>query len=214
MVSEFIDDWSPGTASTHPVNGSRLLEWLTRAGGLIAQWHRDKPEFWEWTAHRPDKHPLDLIYLIDKLTYHNYIIWHQEENCRTKEPAAILASKPTIDKHNQARNNVIEQIDDAAVAHIQIESNAPFNCETLGSLVDRYIITRLKFYHTLELDPTGIQHLDRLNLLLEQLEFLGVQAATLMNQVSNGERRIKTFRQLKMYNCSLNPKWNKNYFND
>ena len=193
------------------VDGNRLLEWLGRASKHIGDWHKTRPEYWDWDETEPPAdYPRSLVYHIDKLTYHNYIIWHQEDRCRTKDQAAIVVSKPIIDKHNQARNDEIEAIDDLIIANEQPKfAVAPYNSETLGSLVDRCIVTRLKLYHLVELDPTGVKHLPRLNLLLEQNQFLGMAAAQLLDQIRSGERFIKVFRQLKMYNSpDTNPHYN------
>ena len=150
----------------------------------------------------------------------NYRLWHEEDIARspTADDVRIAQVKRAIDKLNQARNDMIEKLDDAITEmlhSLQIvpASDAPINTETAGSAIDRLSIMSLRLYHyeeQLERDDVDEQHRgkvnDRIDLCRQQHADLSQSLQELLDDIFNGVKRHKTYRQMKMYNDpSLNP---------
>ena len=144
--------------------------------------------------------------------------WHLEDIVRDPEinPVKGLELKRRIDRSNQHRTDVVEQMDDRFVAHfaaIVPSPSARLNSETPAWLLDRMSILVLKIWHMreqAERKDASREHLDRciarLNVLMEQRADMGRCFDELMEEVNAGTRRIKVYRQMKMYNdSSMNP---------
>ena len=145
----------------------------------------------------------------------NFDLWHQEDAARNPEAtdAAIAEVKHAIDRLNQQRNDLVEQIDCALLCEAIQSETAPLHSETPGLIVDRLSILALKIYHTAEeahRDSASAQHrvrnCDRLSVLLQQRQDLATCLQDLWTEVMAGQRRFKLYRQMKMYNDpELNP---------
>lgn len=149
----------------------------------------------------------------------NFDLWHIEDEART--PGATdsdLASvKRRIDRTNQLRNDLAEQLDCALLDHLASQSlpipSAPLHSESPGLIIDRLSILSLKIYHTREeaerVDaPRGHteRNQGRLAILEEQRADLAGCLDVLWRETLAGTRRFKLYRQLKMYNDpTLNP---------
>ena len=144
--------------------------------------------------------------------------WHLEDIVRDPQidPVKGLELKRRIDRSNQHRTDVVEQMDDRFVQHFNTVIPAPsarLNSETPAWLLDRMSILVLKIWHMQEqterTDATA-DHIarcrSRLAVLLEQREDMARCFDELMEEVGAGTRRIKVYRQMKMYNDStMNP---------
>lgn len=144
--------------------------------------------------------------------------WHLEDIIRDPaiDPVAALALKRRIDASNQHRTDVVEQIDDRIISlfnTMNVSPEVPLNSETPAWLLDRMSILVLKIWHmeeqTQRTDATA-EHRNRcaarLAVLMEQHTDMGRCFDELMSEVAAGRRRIKVYRQMKMYNdASLNP---------
>lgn len=150
----------------------------------------------------------------------NYQLWHEEDTARspTATDTEIAAVKRAIDKLNQQRNDMIEQVDDAltetlAQTGIVAGDDAPINTETAGSAIDRLSIMALRLYHYHEQrDREGgdAQHREkvsqRIALCEQQHADLSHSLQQLIDDIFAGNKKHKTYRQMKMYNDpSLNP---------
>ncbi len=175
----------------------------------------------EWTARwHAMESALDvdqgLIALIRGNHRANFDLWHEEDSAR--DPAAsdaqIAAVKRAIDRLNQQRNDLIEQIDETLLQALPIaEPDSVLHSETPGMMVDRLSILALKIFHTREqaerreaTDAHRSKNLERLETLEEQRSDLVGALGRLWSAMLRGERRLKIYRQMKMYNDpELNP---------
>jgi hypothetical protein len=145
----------------------------------------------------------------------NFELWHEEDKARVHgvPDAEIVRVKRAIDRLNQQRNDLVEQIDVRLMEGLQQPPEAPLHSETPGLMIDRLSILALKIYHTCEearRASANAEHrrrnADRLALLMEQRQDLARCLDALWAQVLEGTRRFKLYRQMKMYNDpELNP---------
>jgi hypothetical protein len=162
--------------------------------------------------------------------FHNRSLWAQEDLARrTQAPdAEIVANKRAIDRHNQARNDAIERIDEfllsalglvdpatlgTALPRSTVPAGARLNSETAGSMLDRISILGLKIAAMRE--QTQRQDVDdahrqacgeRLQRLVQQRADLGACYDELLADSRAGRAYFKVYRQFKMYNDPrLNP---------
>jgi hypothetical protein len=149
----------------------------------------------------------------------NFELWHIEDEAR--RPGATEAEladvKRRVDRTNQRRNDLAEELDRALLAWLQARNlpscEAPLNSESPGLMIDRLSILALKIYHTREEAdrddaPPGhaARNLERLAILEEQRADLAACLDALWRETMAGTRRFKLYRQLKMYNDpTLNP---------
>jgi hypothetical protein len=149
----------------------------------------------------------------------NFELWHAEDRARAPEATDhdLALSKRFIDQVNQRRNDLAERCDALLLKSLQLRNlpaeAAELNSESPGLILDRLSILSLKLFHTREeMDrpeaPPGHRerNLERLRILLEQRDDLAAALDRLWQQVLDGQRRFKLYRQLKMYNDpTLNP---------
>jgi hypothetical protein len=146
----------------------------------------------------------------------NYDLWHEEDAARdpSTSDAGIARVKRSIDKLNQRRNDLAEQLDLTLLADAGNQSTeAPLHSETPGLIIDRLSILSLKIFHTAEQASraeAGEAHCDRnrqrLEVLQAQRSDLAACLSELWTDILAGHRRFKLYRQLKMYNDpTLNP---------
>jgi hypothetical protein len=159
---------------------------------------------------------------IDALLYHKNWIdtvqWHLEDIIRNPniDPAEALKLKRRIDASNQERTDMVEKVDDYFMSqfqHVKLQPGARQNSETPAWLLDRMSILMLKIYHMQEqVNRKDVEsdHIARcqakLAVLAEQKVDMQVCFDDLMDDLSKGIRKMKLYRQMKMYNdASLNP---------
>lgn len=172
----------------------------------------------------------DLSGCIAANHFHNSSLWAQEDLARrTQAPdAEIVANKRAIDRHNQARNDAIERIDEfllsalglvdpatiaSALPRSTISHGARLNSETAGSMLDRISILGLKIAamreQTLRTDVDDAHRqscAERLQRLIQQRADLGNCYDELLADARAGRAYFKVYRQFKMYNDPrLNP---------
>ena len=144
--------------------------------------------------------------------------WHLEDLIRDPhlDPVAGMALKRRIDASNQHRTDTVERIDDWFLAYfkeVTPQPDARLNSETPAWLVDRMSILTLKIWHMREQTQrtdTAAAHREncsaKLALLVEQKTDLGQALDELLADMGSGRRRMKVYRQVKMYNdATLNP---------
>lgn len=159
---------------------------------------------------------------IEHLFYHKNWIdtvqWHFEDIVRDPniQPEAALVLKRRIDASNQVRTDMVEYIDSYFLQlykNVEVKSNAKINTESPAWAFDRLSILALKIYHMNEevnrtdADALHIQKCqEKLNILLEQKKDLFTAIDELIQDIQNGDKYMKVYKQMKMYNDDeLNP---------
>ena len=144
--------------------------------------------------------------------------WHLEDIIRDEniDPVEALKIKRRIDSSNQKRTDLVEYIDSWFLneyKETKPQENAKINTETPAWAIDRLSILALKVYH-MNIEATreaaSQEHKDKcqtkLNTLLEQKKDLSQAIDQLLDDIKNGLVKIKTYKQMKMYNDeTLNP---------
>jgi len=144
--------------------------------------------------------------------------WHLEDIIRVPEIKAddAIKIKRRIDASNQHRTDVVEKLDDwylTAFKNTVAKSNAKLNTESPAWVLDRMSILCLKIYHMQEQtmrSDVDAAHLatcqNKLAILSEQQVDLSTSFDQLMADIASGEKYMKVYRQMKMYNDEkLNP---------
>jgi len=160
--------------------------------------------------------------LIDHLLFRKCWIdtvqWHYEDIIRDPiiDPVAALTLKRQIDASNQDRTDMVEFIDSYFLAkfkEVAVKSSATINSESPAWAIDRLSILALKIFHMDEEANRGDASEDhrnkceiKLNVLLEQRVDLSSAIDTLLEDIQNGDKYMKVYKQMKMYNDDeLNP---------
>ena len=141
----------------------------------------------------------------------------EDEIRRADIPDSDIAKlKRQIDALNQERTNLVEVLDDYFLnlyKSVSLKPNARMNSETPAWLIDRMSILELKIYHMKEqtertdVDQSHInQCKTKLEILLEQRKDMSNCLLELLNDLRDGNKYMKVYRQMKMYNDkNLNP---------
>ncbi len=144
--------------------------------------------------------------------------WHLEDIIRDPDidPKAALALKRRIDRSNQERTDLVEEIDSYfrdKYKDVKPLPGATLNTESPAWAIDRLSILALKIYHMVEQtdrDDASEEHRARcqakLLVLLEQRKDLSLAIDQLLDDIEAGRKYMKVYRQMKMYNDpSTNP---------
>ena len=144
--------------------------------------------------------------------------WHYEDIIRDPEidPVEGMKLKRMIDSSNQNRTEMVEYIDSYFLnlySNIDSTKEAKVNSESPAWAIDRLSILILKIYHMDEESKrTDVSEnhrkncQDKLDVLLEQQKDLSESIDQLLEDISNGVKKMKVYKQMKMYNDeSLNP---------
>jgi len=144
--------------------------------------------------------------------------WHLEDIIRNPDidPVDALKLKRRIDQSNQDRTDLVELIDSYFLdcyKDVEVLATATINTESPAWAIDRLSILALKIYHwQQEIVRTGAtpdhvaQCRQKLTVLLEQQKDLSAAIDTLLYDIANGRKFMKTYKQMKMYNDpELNP---------
>lgn len=138
--------------------------------------------------------------------------WHFEDIIRDPhiDPIEALSLKRRIDRSNQDRTDLVEQIDSyfrQKYSDVNVLPDARLNTESPAWAVDRLSILALKIYHMREQaerqDATE-EHRNKCNaklqVLLEQQHDLSIAIDQLLDDIQAGRKYMKVYRQMKMYN--------------
>ena len=182
----------------------------TLLAALVARWHEVEPAHTE----------TELTGRVCDLHRFNFLLWHEEDIARSPDvtDTRIAAVKRAIDRYNQARNDAIEKVDDWLVADLDARGvsappAAPAATETPGAAIDRLSILELRRFHMreqAERADASVEHRakasDKLVILDLQRDHLVAAIDRLLAEVYAGQRPLRVFRQMKMYNDpAMNP---------
>ena len=165
-----------------------------------------------------DKNDDLIAHLLYRKSWIDTVQWAYEDIIRDPniEPVAALKLKRMIDASNQDRTDTVEYIDSYFLdkyKNVVVKPNAKINSESPAWAIDRLSILALKIYHmhleTVRIDASQ-QHKDacqkKLDVLLEQRVDLSTAIDDLLEDISNGDKYMKVYKQMKMYNDDeLNP---------
>ncbi|MCX7546546.1 DUF4254 domain-containing protein [Xanthomarina sp. F1114] len=175
------------------------------------------------TVDQPFENPYNketelLEHLLYRKSWIDTVQWHYEDIIRDPQidPVAALKLKRQIDASNQDRTDMVEYIDSYFLEkykNVTPKANATINTESPAWGVDRLSILALKVYHMNE-EATRTDASDshlaackkKLDVLLEQRVDLSTAIDTLLADIENGDKYMKVYKQMKMYNDDeLNP---------
>ncbi len=161
----------------------------------------------------------DLIaHLLYRKCWIDTVQWAYEDIIRDPniDPVAALKLKRMIDASNQDRTDTVEFIDSYFLdkyKNVEVKSDAKINSESPAWAIDRLSILALKIYHmhleTVRDDASDAHKAacqKKLDVLLEQRRDLSTAIDDLLNDIANGDKYMKVYKQMKMYNDDeLNP---------
>lgn len=153
---------------------------------------------------------------IEATLYHKCWIdtvqWHFEDIIRNPDidPKEALVLKRRIDKSNQDRTDMVEDIDSyfrELYKDITPMPNATINTESPAWAIDRLSILALKIWHMkeqTERTDASEDHIatcrGKLAVLIEQQKDLSTAIDQLLDDIKAGRKYMKVYRQMKMYN--------------
>ena len=168
-------------------------------------------------SHNPYKEGT-FEYLLWEKSFIDTVQWHLEDLIRPDDvdPVEALRLKRWIDRSNQNRTDLVERIDDYFMSQfggVKPQPEAKINTETPAWAIDRLSILALKIYHFgIEANREGAspEHQAKCrakyDTLLVQREDLSSAIDDLLQELAEGRKVMKLYRQMKMYNDpSLNP---------
>ncbi len=138
--------------------------------------------------------------------------WHLEDIIRDPaiDPVEALALKRRIDRSNQDRTDMVEELDTYfrdLYKDVTVLPDATINTESPAWALDRLSILALKIYHMqaeVERDDASPEHKARcaakLDVLMEQRKDLIDAIRQLLDDIKDGKKYMKVYRQMKMYN--------------
>ncbi len=185
---------------------------------LITELHATTVQ--QWHQQQIDNQYEGLLRIVCRQHQQNFKLWHQEDIARSPDvsDSDLAQVKRRIDKLNQQRNDLIEQLDDWLIeelnnCRVKPQQDARLNSETPGSAIDRLSILALRIYHMEEQafrTDASEEHIgkakSRLEILYEQHRDLCHSMQDLLDDVFTGWKCMKVYRQFKMYNDpDMNP---------
>jgi hypothetical protein len=160
----------------------------------------------------------DFEHLLYEKNWIDAVQWHYEDIIRDPDidPNEGMSLKRLIDSSNQNRTEMVEYIDSYFLklySNVSPKPDAKVNTESPAWALDRLSILILKIYHMKEeslREDVSEQHRntcnEKLQVLLEQQKDLSESIDQLLEDLSKGEKKMKVYKQMKMYNDeTLNP---------
>ncbi|MEM9685437.1 MAG: DUF4254 domain-containing protein [Bacteroidota bacterium] len=160
----------------------------------------------------------DIAHLLYRKNWIDTVQWHYEDIIRDPDidPVEALDIKRKIDASNQDRTDTVEYIDNYFLDkydNVNAKAGATLNTESPAWAIDRLSILALKIYHMAEeaerKDASEAHKAacqEKLDVLLIQKKDLSEAIDQLLTDIKKGNKYMKVYRQMKMYNDEeLNP---------
>lgn len=161
----------------------------------------------------PNPYPKDSLEgILFEKNWVDAVQWHLEDIIRDPNinPVEALGLKRRIDRSNQVRTDMVEEIDSwfrDKFANVVPDADATFNTESPAWALDRLSILALKIWHMEEQTSrtdASPEHIAKcrakLGVLLEQRSDLTKAIDELLDDIAAGRKYMKVYRQMKMYN--------------
>ncbi|MCC8071153.1 MAG: DUF4254 domain-containing protein [Bacteroidales bacterium] len=138
--------------------------------------------------------------------------WHLEDIIRDPaiDPVKALEIKRRIDRSNQERTDMVEELDTYFLneySGVNPLPEATINTESPAWAIDRLSILALKIYHMdmevrrRDASPAHVEKCrEKLRILLLQRQDLTMAITQLLDDIAAGRKYMKVYRQMKMYN--------------
>lgn len=138
--------------------------------------------------------------------------WHMEDLIRVPDldPAEGMQLKHRIDRSNQVRTDMVEDIDTyfrTLYSEVKALPGATINTESPAWAIDRLSILALKIWHMREQaeradadEAHRTKAAAKLDVLLEQRTDLSGAIDALLADIAAGRKYMKVYRQMKLYN--------------
>lgn len=180
---------------------------------VIDRWHAKEPliRTWEQALEHVKLEHRDWAGFSELLQLINTFQWHEEDRSRVHDAGdeVLAAVKRSIDASNARRVKTIEVLDAVIWKVLRSgglpDEEAPLNSESPASIIDRITILALKLYHIREeLSTAGGTAAEsdlhaRVESISEQMDDLALCLDQLLTDIVAGRRRIKIYRQVKVY---------------
>jgi hypothetical protein len=184
----------------------------------VIKTYKSNPEI-EQKCSNPFHKDEDLLsFLLFEKCWIDATQWAYEDVIRDPNINAddALVLKRKIDASNQVRTDTVEFIDSYFLdkyKNVTVKENAKINSESPAWAIDRLSILALKIYHmhleTIREDASTTHKENcqkKLAVLLEQRVDLSTAIDDLLEDIANGNKYMKVYKQMKMYNDDeLNP---------
>lgn len=175
------------------------------------------------TVDQPFSNPYDkdnnlIEHLLYRKCWIDTVQWHYEDIIRDPniDPVGALKLKRQIDASNQDRTDMVEYIDSYFLEKFKdakTKDDATINTESPAWGIDRLSILALKVFHMNEeatrTDASQEHQMackTKLDVLLEQRVDLSTAINQLLDDIADGRKYMKVYKQMKMYNDDeLNP---------
>ncbi|RYD77573.1 MAG: DUF4254 domain-containing protein [Sphingobacteriales bacterium] len=159
-----------------------------------------------------------LDHLMYSKNWVDTVQWHLEDIIRNPQidSAEALLLKRRIDASNQHRTDLVEYIDSwflKEFSNAPLAVDATYNTESPAWAIDRLSILELKIFH-MQIEANRVEATpehraacnEKLNVLLTQRTDLSTAIQQLLDDIAEGKKFMKVYKQMKMYNDeSLNP---------
>ena len=164
---------------------------------------------------QPFNNPFDkntFEHLLYRKCWIDTVQWHFEDIIRLPNinPVEAISLKRRIDASNQDRTDMVEFIDSYFLRKykdVPVKEGAKINTETPAWAIDRLSILALKIYHMQEestRENATEEHREKCSIksdiLLKQRIDLSTAIDELLSDFENGEKYMKVYKQMKMYN--------------
>lgn len=150
----------------------------------------------------PAQERTGLAGLVAELAGSNLRQWDLEDATRDVDAGdrAVANAKRSIDRLNVSRHRIVEQIDRAITAGLDLPDAAPLATESPGMVIDRLSVLVIRRARTREAASRDGTYAERLPVLDRQVASLMEALDGYLQELWSGTRRFVAYEHLKLYN--------------